>query len=145
MMYKAWSIIEEVLYCFSRSSNKFQSHTHRTENRRFWPKLSISGLQLQFKFTNGFEMMHKAWHGIEEVPYCFSMSSIKFQGYMGQNIDDLNPIWGRLLGRSQLSNPPDLPCFNIQEALCNMEYPSETHIKIKSWEVLFAHNIFHSW
>ena len=29
----------------------------------------ISGLQLQFEFTDGFEMMHKAWHSIEEVPY----------------------------------------------------------------------------
>ena len=29
----------------------------------------------------------------------------------GRKIDDLNPIWVRLLGRSQLSNPSDLPCF----------------------------------
>ena len=55
-------------------------------------------------------MMHKAWC-IEAVPYCFSRSSIKFQGPTGWKIDDLNPIWGRLLGLSQLSNPSDLPCF----------------------------------
>ena len=30
----------------------------------------------------------------------------------GRKIDDLNPIWVRLLGRSQLSNPSDLPCWN---------------------------------
>ena len=29
---------------------------------------------------------------------------------MGGKIDDLNPIWARLLGRSQLPNPSDLPC-----------------------------------
>ena len=29
-------------------------------------------------------MMHKAWSRLEEVPYCFSGSSIKFQGYMGK-------------------------------------------------------------
>ena len=46
----------------------------------------------------------------EEVPYCFFESSIKFQGHKGWKIDDLNPIWVRLLGRSQLSNPSDLPC-----------------------------------
>ena len=55
-------------------------------------------------------MMQKAWSSIEEVPYCFFWSSIKFQGHTGWKIDDLNPIWVRLLGRSQLSNPSDLPC-----------------------------------
>ena len=53
-------------------------------------------------------MMHIAWSSIEEVPYCFWRSSVKFQGH--RKIDDLNPIWVRLLGRSQLSNPSDLPC-----------------------------------
>ena len=28
-------------------------------------------------------MMHKAWHSIEEVPYGFSRSSIKFYGHTG--------------------------------------------------------------
>ena len=55
-------------------------------------------------------MMQKAWSSIEEVPYCFFGSSIKFQGHTGWKIDDLNPIWVRLLGRLQLSNPSDLPC-----------------------------------
>ena len=55
-------------------------------------------------------MMHKAWCSIEEVPYYFSGSSIKFRGHTGWKIDDSNPIWVRLLGRSQLSNPSDLPC-----------------------------------
>ena len=45
--------------------------------------LGISGL---FEFTDGCQMMHKAWSSIEEVPYCFPRSSIKFQGRMGQKI-----------------------------------------------------------
>ena len=56
-------------------------------------------------------MLHKAWSSIEEVLYCFLGSSIKFQGHTGWNIDDLNTIWVRLLGRLQLSNPSDLPCY----------------------------------
>ena len=48
---------------------------------------------LKFEFTNGYEMMHKAWSSIEEVPYCFARSSIKFHGHTGGKIDDLNPIW----------------------------------------------------
>ena len=64
--------------------------------------------QLQFEFTYDDEMMHIY---IEEVPYCFLGSSIKFQGHTGWKIDNFNPIWVRLLGRSQLSNPSDLPSF----------------------------------
>ena len=45
--------------------------SHGTTNRQFWQELSISGLYLQFEFTSGFEMLHKAWCGIEEVPYFF--------------------------------------------------------------------------
>ena len=64
-------------------------------------------------------MMHKAWSSIEEVSYCFSRSSIKFQGNVGPNVADFDPkmdvsgLWleFELLGRSQQSNPSDLPCW----------------------------------
>ena len=42
MMHKAWSGIEEVSYCFSRSAIKMQGHTAK-KNRRFRPKLGVSG------------------------------------------------------------------------------------------------------
>ena len=163
MMHNAWSSIEEVPYCFSRSSVKFQGHKalkivefdpnwafsvsncslnspmtmkwctqleiaqkwcpiafqgHPSnfkvtwlQNCRFWPKLGVSGRWLQFELTDEIEKMHKAWCSTEAEPYYFSGSPIKFKGHMGWKIDDLNPIWVRLLGRSQLSNPSDLPCF----------------------------------
>ena len=38
----------------------------------------------QFEYTNGYEIMHKVWSSIEKVPYCFSRSSVKFQGHAGQ-------------------------------------------------------------
>ena len=38
-------------------------------------------------------MTHKAWSSIEEVPYCFSRSSIKFQGHTGQKITDFDLNW----------------------------------------------------
>ena len=47
------------------------------------------------------------------MPYCFLGSSIKFQGHTGRKIDKFNPIWVSLPGRSQLSNPSDLPCFHL--------------------------------
>ena len=37
-------------------------------------------------------MLHKAWYSIEELPYYFFSSSIKFPGHMGPKINDLNPI-----------------------------------------------------
>ena len=72
----------------------------------------ISGPKLQLEFTDGYKIMFKAWSGIEEVPYCFFRSSIKFQGmHTGWKINDLNTIWVRSLGWSQLSVPSDLPCY----------------------------------
>ena len=47
------------------------SRSHGPKNRPIWPRLGVSGLQLQFEFTNGYEMLHKAWNSIEEVPYCY--------------------------------------------------------------------------
>ena len=94
MIYKAWSGIEEEPYCLSKSSIKFQGHTG--QKSQFLPKLSISELQLQFEFTNGFEMMHKAWRSTEEMSYCFSRSSIKFEGHMDRKIDDLNQILSKI-------------------------------------------------
>ena len=70
------------------------SRSHGSKNCRFWPKLGVSGLYLQFEFTNGYEMMHKARSSIEEVPYCFSRSYVKFQGHTGQKIVDFDLNWG---------------------------------------------------
>ena len=55
-------------------------------------------------------MMHKAWSSIEEVPYCIARSSVKFHDHTGgKNWRFESNL--RLLGRSQLSNPSDLPCY----------------------------------
>ena len=83
-----WSSVEEVLYCFSRSSIKF-GHTGQ-KIADFDPNWVFLD-QLQFEFIDGFEMMHTAWCIIEEVPYCFSRSSVIFQGHAGQKIADFDP------------------------------------------------------
>ena len=43
MMHKASRGIEEVPYCFPWSSIKLQGYRIQ-KNRRFWPKLAVSGL-----------------------------------------------------------------------------------------------------
>ena len=64
----------------------------RSRSQRSKPNLTVSGLWLKFEFTYDDEMKHKARWCLEEVPYCFSKSSIKFQGNTGWKIYDLNPI-----------------------------------------------------
>ena len=67
------------------------SRSHGSKNRRIWPRLGVSGLWLQFEFTNGYKMLHKAWSSIEEVPYCFWRSSVKFQGRAALKIIEFDP------------------------------------------------------
>ena len=69
------------------------SRLHSSKNSQIWPKLGISGLLLQLEFTDGHEMLHKAWNSKREMPYCFPRSFIKFQGHTGQNITDFDPNW----------------------------------------------------
>ena len=61
-------------------------------------------------FTNGYEMMHKAWNNIGGVPYRFSRSSVKFQGHTGQTIDDFDPNWAFPDCYSNLDSPMALKC-----------------------------------
>ena len=92
MMHKAWSSIEEVPYCFSRSSVKFQGHT-ALKIVEYDPDWAFPDYNSSLNFTNGYKMMHKAWSSIEEVPYCFSRSSVKFQGHTALKIVEFDPNW----------------------------------------------------
>ena len=100
MMHEAWSNIEEVPDRFSRSFVKFQGHTG--QKMPILTRIERFRTELRFELTNGFEMMLEAWCSIEEVPYYFSRSSIKFQGHTGWKVHGLDQIWASLLGRSQL-------------------------------------------
>ena len=112
MMHKAWSSIEEVSHCFSRSSIKFQGHVAKKID--FYPNWAFpdcnSSLIHQWLWND-------AQSSIEKFPYFFLKSFIKFEGHADWKIDDLNPIWVRFLGRLHLSNPSDLPCWS-QSMIC---------------------------
>ena len=69
-------------YCFLRSSIEFQGHTGQ-KIVNFDPFGAFPDCNFSFKFTDGFEKMHKAWCSMEDVPCHFSTSSIKFQGHTG--------------------------------------------------------------
>ena len=81
------------------------SRSHSSKNRWIWPRLGVSGLYLQLEINHGYEMMHKAWSGIEEVPYCFSRSSVKFQGHTALKIVKFYPNWAFTDCNSSLNSP----------------------------------------
>ena len=86
------------------------ARSHGSKNRRFWPKLGVSGLYLQFGITDASEMMHKAWSSIEEVPYCLSRSSVKFQGHTALKFVEFDPNWAFLDCNSSLNLPMAMKC-----------------------------------
>ena len=59
-------------------------------------------------------MMHKAC-SIEEVPYCFSRSSVKFQGHTGQKNIDFDPNWAFPDCNFSLNSPMAMEwCTNLE-------------------------------
>ena len=55
-------------------------------------------------------MMHKAWSRIEEVPYSFSRSYVKFQGHTALKIVEFDPNWAFPDCNSSLKSPMATKC-----------------------------------
>ena len=110
MMHKAWSSIEEVPYCFSRSSVKFQGYT----------ALKIVDFDPNWAFPD----CNSSLNSLMAMKCCTKLETAKkrcpivFQGHPSNfkvTRDKTSPILTqigrfRTIGRSQLSNPSDLPC-----------------------------------
>ena len=91
MKYSGVVIINKMLCPCKRSRSEMKDQGHSGGNK-FCSNSGISRLQLQFEFTNGYKIIYKAWSGKEEVPNCFSRSSIKFQGDTSHKISNLISI-----------------------------------------------------
>ena len=76
-----------------RSMQKVKVRGQRSRSQRSRPNLTVSGLLLQFEFTYDDEMIHIAWCCLGEVPYCFSRSSVKFQGRTALKNVKFDPNW----------------------------------------------------
>ena len=88
------------------------SRLHGSRIRRIWPKLAVSGLLLHFEFTNGYEMLHKLETIKERCPIVFQGHPSNFKVTREKISTILTQIVRfRTKGRSQLSNPSDLPCY----------------------------------
>ena len=63
-------------------------------------------------------MMHKAWSSVEEVPYCFSRSSVKFQGHTALKIAKFDLDWAFPDCNSSLNSPMATKwCTKLEVAL----------------------------
>ena len=63
-------------------------------------------------------MMHKAWSRVEEVPYCFWRSSVKFQGHTALKIAEFDPDWAFPDCNSSLNSPMTTKwCTKLEVAL----------------------------
>ena len=98
------------------SMQKVKGRSQRSRSQRSQTNLAVSGLQLQFEFTYDDGMMLKSWCCFEEVPLCFSGSSITFQGHTGQNIAGFDTNWAFPDCDFTLNLPMALKCWNFKVA-----------------------------
>ena len=110
MMHRPWSSIVEVPYCFSRSNVKFQGHTALkiVKFDRNWAFLdsnsSLNSLMVMKCCT-------KLETAKERCPIVFQSHPSNFKVTRDKTSPLLTQIGRfRTIGRSQLSNPSDLPC-----------------------------------
>ena len=111
MMHRPWSSIVEVPYCFSRSNVKFQGHTALKivkfyRNWAFLDSNSILNSLMVMKCCTKLETTK------ERCPIVFQSHPSNFKVTRDKTSSLLTRIGRfRTIGRSQLSNPSDLPCL----------------------------------
>ena len=110
-MHRAWSSIVEVPYCFSRSYVKFQGHT-ALKIVEFDPNWAFPDCNSSLNSPMAMKCCTKLETAKERCPIVFQghPSNFKVTRYKTSLI--LTQIERfRTIGRSQLSNPSDLPCL----------------------------------
>ena len=114
MMHKAWSSIEEVPYCFSRSSVKFQGHIAQ-EIVKFDSNWAFPDCNSSLNSPMAMKCCTKLETANKRCPIVFQGHPSNFKVTRDKTSPILTQIGRfRSIGRSQLSNPSDLPCFFIE-------------------------------
>ena len=110
MMHMAWCCLEEVPYCFWRSSVKFQGHT-ALKIVEFYPNWAFPDCNSNLNSPMAMKCCTKLETGKERCPIVFQDHPSNFKVTQYKTSPILNRIGRfRTIGRSQLSNPSDLPC-----------------------------------
>ena len=116
MIHKAWCCLEEVPYCFSRSSIKFQGHMAKK-------KSSILTQVGRFRTVTPVWIHQWLWNDAQSLKQhrrgalFFSRSSIKFQCHRGQKIADFDPNWAFPDRDSSMNSPMAMKwCTKLEAA-----------------------------
>ena len=113
MMHSAWSSIVEVPYCFSRSSVKFQGHT-ALKIVEFDPNWAFPDCNSSLDSLMAMKCCTKLETAKERCPILFQGHPSNFKVTRDKTSPILTQIGRfRTIGRSQLSNPSDLPCSSF--------------------------------
>ena len=111
MMQKAWSSIEEVPYCFWRSSVKFQCHTAK-KIIDFDPNWAFPDCNSSLNSLMAMKCCTKLETAKERCPIVCQDHPSNFKVTRDKTSPILTQIGRfRTIGRSQLSSPSDLPCL----------------------------------
>ena len=111
MMHKAWSSIEEVPYSFSRSSVKFQGHI-ALKIVEFYSNLAFPDCNSSLNSPMAMKCCTKLETAKNRCPIVFQGHPSNFKVTRDKTSPILTQIGRfRTIGRSQLSNPSDLPCL----------------------------------
>ena len=129
MMHRAWSSIVEVPYCFSRSYFKFQGHT-ALKIVEFDPNWAFPDSNSSLNSPMAMKCCTKLETAKERCPIVFQGHPSNFKVTRDKTSPILTQIGRfRTIGRSQLSNPSDLPCcIYINHQTCNIR-----HTKSPTW------------
>ena len=119
MMHRPWSSIVEVPYCFSRSNVKFQGHT-ALKIVKFYRNWAFLDSNSSLNSLMVMKCCTKLETAKERCPIVFQSHPSNFK----VTRDKTSPLLTRIgrfrtIGRSQLSNPSDLPCLWRE---CNANY-----------------------
>ena len=111
MMHRPWSSIVEVPYCFSRSNVKFQGHT-ALKIVKFYRNWAFLDSNSSLNSLMVMKCCTKLETAKERCPIVFQSHPSNFK----VTRDKTSPLLTRIgrfrtIGRSQLSNPSDLPCL----------------------------------
>ena len=111
MMHRALSSIVEVPYCFSRSYVKFQGHT-ALKIVEFDPNWAFPDCNSSLNTPMAMKCCTKLETAKERCPIVFQGHPSNFKVTRDKTSPILTQIGRfRTLGRSQFSNPSDLPCW----------------------------------
>ena len=122
MLHKAYSSIEEMPYCFSRSSVKFHSHI-ALKIVEFDSNWAFPDCNSSLNSPMAMECCTKLETAKKRCPIIFQGHSSNFKVTQDKTSPIVTQIGRfRTKGRSQLSNPSDLPCWLCSHYLIIMKF-----------------------